>query len=178
MQPPAITDFDPNGNRPIVRGRYDAVFSKYLRVIFGGRLYVLDVDPQLTTEGNDWRLDLSGLSDPLVAGAYELVVEAESYDEEIKQAEMIAVLTDESRQSGSSSSRTRSSNTATDSEPETAANTPVDTPEDTDPEDIPRPMPPEEARAKVSFVPLVITIVASTALVALGAGLSWQKFKN
>lgn len=85
MDPPVIDSVDMNGGRPIFGGRYDAAFTKYLRVTFRGETYVLGIDGELTVNGDRWRLDLSALQPPLPEGSYVLTVEAEGFDGTIRR---------------------------------------------------------------------------------------------
>lgn len=92
MDPPIIDKVKENEGRPIIKGHYDAVYTKILRVIFGGRVYTLGVDGQLTVQNGQWRLDLSGISPPLTDGDYELIVETVGYDDEIRRVTTIVTI--------------------------------------------------------------------------------------
>lgn len=94
MKTPTINSINKNGGRPVITGTYDAAFTKNLRVIFGGRIYTLGLDSELTVQdGGAWRLDLSVLSPPLSVGNYELIVETVGYDGEVRRMQTIVMLT-------------------------------------------------------------------------------------
>lgn len=182
MTPPTIMSIEKNGSRPVITGTYDAAFTKQLRVIFGERVYTLGIDEQLVAVANEWQLNLSNLAQPLVVGAYELIVETEGYDGEVKRESIITIITEQDSEQESDSTPIRtlparpSGNTPVADDP--SAPDGSEQPSLDDPDDIPRPMSQEEVRAKVSFIPLVITLGSVIVLVAASAALTWPKNKN
>lgn len=163
MEKPTIDEVIKNGNKPIIRGTYDAAYSRHLRVIFGGKTYTLGEDGQLTAIGREWELNLSTLVKPLGPGAYELVVETEGYDSEIKRVETIVILPP------LGSMLKPDDPTAIPQEPADEAPAP------NEPADTPMPMAPEKSWVKVSLVPLLITLGVSAAVFVLRIVLAKRK---
>ncbi len=158
MEAPTIDEITINGNKPIVKGTYDSAFSQYLRIIFGSRVYTLGVDDELSATGVNWTLSLGRLAEPLEPGAYEFVVETEGYDGSKKRAETIIVL----------------SPTDQPGTPPVTTGVPYEpTPEES--ADIPRPLPPEEVRRRVSLLPLIVTLASSAVLFLFTATVRWRK---
>lgn len=93
MTPPTIETVSKNGGRPLFSGSYGAVFAQTLRVIFGGRVYELGVDAELTAQNDEWLLNLSNLSPPLAPGNYELIVETIDADGEVTRTTLTVVFT-------------------------------------------------------------------------------------
>ena len=83
MTSPVIKSAKSNDGWPRMFGKYDATFTEILRVTFGGRVYQLGVDSELTAQNGWWQLDLSGLSAPLPPGEYDIEVEQVGYDGQI-----------------------------------------------------------------------------------------------
>jgi hypothetical protein len=75
---PTVGEITGSTNRPIIRGTYDDINSQSLRVRVGNVTYVLGVDSQLTVDGPNWTLDLSGLESPLTPGSYDVLAEVTS----------------------------------------------------------------------------------------------------
>lgn len=73
---PTINQIESREGRPLISGVYDAVHTSQFRVMVAGVWYTLGVDPELTTNGNAWQLDLGSLSAPLQEGQYEVRAEA------------------------------------------------------------------------------------------------------
>ncbi len=73
--PPSVQPTTWVGGQPIITGTFDSTNTKQLRVNVDGRWYILGEDPQLTSSGNTWRLDLSSLASPLTAGTYSVIAE-------------------------------------------------------------------------------------------------------
>lgn len=161
MLPPTIDDIRLNNNRPVFKGTYDALYSEKLRVVFGGVTYVLGVNSQLKTANGQWILDLSGLTNPLARGAYELIVETEGYDGKKLRAETIVTITSQ-----------QAPTTAAPADPETIEpSEPGYEQTPSDPVEIPQPMELEEAKAKVSLIPLILVVAASITLFGIVFGL-------
>ena len=57
---PTIDDILVNASPDSVGGQFDASDSASLSVVVNGREYVLGVDPELSADGNEWQLDLTG----------------------------------------------------------------------------------------------------------------------
>lgn len=165
MEMPTIDVVNRNNNRPIISGTFDSIFSKQLRVIFGERSYTLGIDNELTSmEAGGWVLDLSTLAQPLVPDAYELIAEAEGYDGQVRRAETILILVP----------------IAVSTEKPSVNELPQDTPTEKpsiyrSEENIPRPMAQEEARSKVSRVPLLLTLSSTFVFAAFGLVLYWKR---
>lgn len=159
MSAPKVTRIEYNGNKPIITGTFDAVFTKELRVIFGDRVYILGVDEQLMVNGNIWTLDLSSLDEPLVPGAYQIVVEAEDNGGNILRIELTIILTPISRPD-------RPNPLVPDQPTPTEPTSPY-VPEYPSDDNIPTPMTPEEVRRRISLRPLVITVSSSVTLFSL-----------
>jgi len=164
MRVPKISGINMNGNKPIITGAYDTILSKYFRVIFGERVYTLGIDEELAAENDIWELDLSSLAQPLDDGAYELVVEAEGYDSVVRRAEKIIIITPINV-----SEETPSVNQNTEQIPLEKSLV------GEDPKDVPKPMPLEQVRMKVSLIPLISTLTATAMLALSGVVLSWKK---
>lgn len=91
MLPPTIETINKNGGRPIFSGRYDATLTQSLRVTFGGRVYALGNDPELTVENGEWLLDLGHLSPPLETGDYTFIVETVDLNDEVQQVTIVVI---------------------------------------------------------------------------------------
>lgn len=78
--PPSVETINANEGKPIIIGVYDAIHTHMLQVRFHGKMYRFGVDPELTVNGNVWKLDLSGLADPLPAGDYPVAVQTTNHD--------------------------------------------------------------------------------------------------
>lgn len=77
---PVLTSIELNNGRPVLHGTFDASRSIMLRVWINGQWYTLGVDARLTTAGDDWSLDLSGLANSLQPGIYIIMAEVETDD--------------------------------------------------------------------------------------------------
>jgi hypothetical protein len=68
---PTITAVTWVGGNPRIQGTYDNLNSQSLSITVSGSKYVLGTSPQLTTSGNQWTLQLSGLA----PGSYDILVQ-------------------------------------------------------------------------------------------------------
>jgi len=68
------------GGQPILQGSYDSSNSVHLRIFVADRWYELGSSPELSVQGDRWRLDLSHLEPPLSPGRYEVIAQATSRD--------------------------------------------------------------------------------------------------
>lgn len=170
MAKPSIEKITINDNRPVISGTYDAAFSRHLRVALGGRYYTFSVDDQLTAHGNVWVLDLQSLSQPLMPGAYELIVESEGFDSSIRRVSVIIVMNNENIQRIDSKGLTSPViiQTPKDEKVETPELPRAEPPTGEDKEAIPQPMDPQEVRARISLMPLIATVATTVGL--FGAG--------
>ena len=66
---PVVNPLATSDTTPILTGTFDAADSAGLSVAVNGVTYVLGVDAELNTSGNNWTLDLSAIA-PLVIGTY------------------------------------------------------------------------------------------------------------
>ncbi len=73
---PGVASISENDGRPIVNGTFDALNSQQLRVSLNSVWYELGVNPELTSSGNAWTLNLSGLSTPLAPGEYDVMAQS------------------------------------------------------------------------------------------------------
>jgi len=89
---PGVGSIEDNGGKPIVHGTYDAQNSQRLRVRVNNVWYTLGTNPQLTTSGNSWTLNLSSLSTPLAPGQYAVMAESTALDGEVMGDESNATL--------------------------------------------------------------------------------------
>lgn len=89
MAPPSIELISKNMGQPLFSGSYDAVFTRYLRIIFGERVYEPNIDQELSVQNARWQLDLSQLVPALGPGSYELIIEAEGFDGGIKRDSIV-----------------------------------------------------------------------------------------
>lgn len=78
--PPTVAPIRTTNGRPIISGALDANTLFELRVIVAGHVYTLGASPQLTVDGDRWRLDLSGLARPIPPGTYNVIVEVVTID--------------------------------------------------------------------------------------------------
>ncbi len=74
--PPAIEKITVQQSKIIVTGIYDAVHMTMLRVQFQGVWYEYGVDPELTTNGNMWRIEFQREDFNLEPGDYSVVVQS------------------------------------------------------------------------------------------------------
>lgn len=77
---PTVTQIIIENSRPVIKGTYRASTALMLRVWINGQWYTYGTDARLTTNGDSWTLDLSGLNMSLQAGTYVIVVEVETTD--------------------------------------------------------------------------------------------------
>lgn len=77
---PTITSILGGGGRPVILGKYSSARAGTLRVWLGGQWYTLGVDARLKANGDNWKLDLSGLKEPLPPGDYEVSVAIQTHD--------------------------------------------------------------------------------------------------
>ena len=89
MTAPSIDTISKNGGRPVFSGSYDSIHSQGLRITFGSRVYLLNVDDEITTQASQWLFDLSYLSPPLLPGDYQLLVETIDSEGRVAQISMI-----------------------------------------------------------------------------------------
>jgi len=74
---PALPTVDPQTSvdgLPLITGTWDSTEAVNLVVTVDGTTYVLGIDTELQVSGDDWGLDLTGLSTPLSSGVYDVVV--------------------------------------------------------------------------------------------------------
>lgn len=157
MKAPTINTVNKNAGRPVIRGVYDLAFTKNLRIIFGARVYTLGFDNELTVQGNEWQLDLSALSPPLSAGKYELIVETEGYDGEVRRVRIVVVLTPADI-AGAPAKPGDVDNNGTDPDAP-SGDTDTDDNGGTPSEERPQPITQDEEMSWVSLVALVMTLV-------------------
>ncbi len=68
---PTVNALTTSDTTPILTGTFDSADSPGLSVAVDGTTYVLGTDTELSTSGDDWTLDLSGIA-PLAEATYEV----------------------------------------------------------------------------------------------------------
>ena len=71
---PTVDALTTNDQTPILTGSYDSSEGGTLEVTVNGVTYTVGTDPEITTAGNVWTLDLSGLGAPLAENPYDVSV--------------------------------------------------------------------------------------------------------
>lgn len=74
---PSVTAVAVNGGRPVLDGFFSSYRADTLKVWINGQWYTHGIDSRLTTEGDGWRLNLSGLNTSLLPGMYTVMVESQ-----------------------------------------------------------------------------------------------------
>ena len=73
MANPTVNSQTTSDTTPIITGTFSSAFADILTVqVSGVNTYTLGTDSELTSSGDDWTLDLSGIT-PLVLGTYQVV---------------------------------------------------------------------------------------------------------
>jgi len=89
---PTVSQISWIGSNPIITGTFDSAATSRLTVRLNGIAYILGVDAQMGSSGDNWTLNLSGLNPPLEPGSYDIVVEAELHDGRVLSDETDAEL--------------------------------------------------------------------------------------
>ena len=80
-EPPTIASVTlPEGSTGVLSGWYDSTNSVAFQVAFQGVTYVLDVDPELTAQGDTWQLNIPGVLATLAPGMYGVSAQSQMND--------------------------------------------------------------------------------------------------